>query len=143
MKQAVLIAVASAFSVYDTVAFTVISKSTSSLQRTTSTRNYHHVLRSSKDDLDELRMRREKEILDAGGDPSFLSDEDLIEDVVEEEEDVDMPSMSLLNTAGISEEVANVIGGGESEEEAVAVEAEVVPPFLWDGEYDERAYFDD
>jgi len=148
MKQTLfMLAAVNAFSSFGTTAFMVISKYAAPHQRTTNTHNHNVLmvqnLAASKDDLDEIRMKREDEILAAGGDPSFLTNDNLIEADVEEEEDVDMPSMSLLGMAGVSGVVADIIGDDEGEEEAVKVEAEVVPPFVWDGKYDENAYFDD
>ena len=79
--------------------------------------------------LAERRLEREHEILDMGGDPSFLTDEMLLEDEdapVEEEQEM-MASMPM-----------SLVENDDDEEE----EVEVDEGFLWDGEVDENAYFD-
>lgn len=89
--------------------------------------------------IEEARMEKEKEILDMGGDPFFLTDEDIFDENIEEEEDISMPSMSLLGMSGISGVISEQLGDDEG---GMNEEVEEDPAFLWDGEVDESAYFD-
>lgn len=89
--------------------------------------------------IEEARMEKENEILDMGGDPFFLTDEDIFDENIEEEEDVSMPSMSLLGVSGISGVISEQLGDDEG---GMNEEVEEDPAFLWDGEVDESAYFD-
>lgn len=88
--------------------------------------------------IEEARMEKENEILDMGGDIFFL-DEDIFDESIEEEEDVSMPSMSLLGISGESGVISEQLGDDEG---GMNEEVEEDPAFLWDGEVDESAYFD-
>jgi hypothetical protein len=90
----------------------------------TSSRNVNTCLqaRDPKQNIEDRRIERENEILDIGGDPFFLSDDDVLDEPAEEEEQDAMMSGALHN---------------QKEEEVVKEES-----FLWDGEVDETAYFD-
>ncbi len=92
--------------------------------------------------LNDLRQEREKELLELGGDPFFLTDDDLLEGEIsdEVEDDSSMPSMSLLGAMSAGGGVANMMGAAEAEDEAQDVPSE--PEFEWDGESDDSAYFD-
>lgn len=98
--------------------------------------------RNSKS-LAEIRVEKEKELLEIGGDPFFLTDEDLFEgDEENEEDDESMPSMSLLAMGGISNNLIPDATLEEGVEESEKEDAQGVEEFIWNGEVDESAYFD-
>lgn len=123
-----------------------------------------HVLKPDNDaNLEEIRRAREEELEAMGGDSFFLTDDDLLDNEEEEEADKDgtdmeFPSMSLMGAMNIGGGVASIIsegsgtggalggsllGDGEEEEgddEEIPVSE---PEFLWDGECDDDAYYDD
>jgi hypothetical protein len=83
--------------------------------------------------FEELRMEKENEILDSGGDPFFLTDDFVFEKEPEEEDD-DIPFNGGLS--GLSGGLGSIIGSGFQGESGEFDED------LWNGEEDESAYFD-
>jgi len=83
------------------------------------------------------RDKWEFDLLDTGGDPAFLPDnvdgeDSWYDDAIKEEEEIEMPSMSLLGMAGTPSILTSVVQGeedNESDEE-------------WDGVEIEDAFFD-
>lgn len=112
----------------------VLSSLTSAftVQRTWKSSTSSVAAREPKESIEEKRMEREKEILDMGGDPFFLTDDDLFDEPLEEDED-EFPMMSSSSLMG----VAGSMQQDEEEEEEVDEDR-----FFWDGEVDESAYFD-
>jgi len=107
----------------------------------------------NQDDMsyDERRAEREAEILDMGGDPFFLTDEQLFGDDATSDDDADadedatsFPSMSLLAGMAAPGGVHSIINqeGQEDGGDAPAAK-EVKKEFLWDGNEDDAAHFDD
>lgn len=89
----------------------------------------------------EKRAEREKELLEIGGDPFFLTDDDLLEDdPIEDGESSTVPSLSLLGMSGVSSVITGIATEDGSSVEQDDGQAE--DDFLWDGEVDESAYFD-
>lgn len=95
---------------------------------------------SQKSD-DERKIEREQAIIEAGGDPFFLPDDtdENVEEMVEEEE-VSMPSLTLMGMSAMAGGVVDEIVSGD--EENKIEEEKTDPGWVWDGEYDEDAYFD-
>jgi len=95
--------------------------------------------------------RRAQELDDSGGDSSFLTDDNLVDVDFEADDDDDdddddadaaMPSMTFMAGMAALDGLATGIIEQESDEEEQVVEEESKTKFLWDGEYDEGAYFD-
>jgi hypothetical protein len=84
--------------------------------------------------FEEMRMEKQNEILESGGDPFFLTD-DLVYEKDPEEEDEEIPFNFGL--AGLSGGVSSIIGNGNQGEDDDESDDN-----LWNGEEDESAYFD-
>jgi hypothetical protein len=91
--------------------------------------------------LAEKRAEREKELLEIGGDPFFLTDDDLLEDTrIEEDDDgTTMSSLSLLALSGVGNGITDIAEGGALTQQD---DAQSEDDFEWNGEVDESAYFD-
>jgi len=162
----ILIAVVS---ITDVQGFTVTSTTTSSIAArtvtsTTTTSSCLHVLAPDNENggmsMDEMRQAREEELEAMGGDPSFLTDDNLVEEEKEEKPDTDMdgtdmefPSMSLMGAMNDGGEAASSVLSASGEEGDDAKKSEEIsekeevkepskPKFEWDGTYDEGVYFD-
>ena len=110
--------------------------------------------------MDEMRQAREEELEAMGGDPFFLTDDDLVEEEKEEKPDTDgtdmeFPSMSLMGAMHMNDggEAASSVlsasgkeGDDAKKSEEISEKEEVKEPskpkFEWDGTYDEGVYFD-
>jgi hypothetical protein len=96
-------------------------------------------------DVDYIKREEwSQDLISLGGDPSFLpdgySDEDeWYDDAIDENENFEMPSMSLLGVAGIP---SVVTGKMEEDEEEEDFTTESEDDFEWDGTENEDAYYD-
>ena len=95
---------------------------------------------NSQKSQDEIFQEREQAILEAGGDPFFLQDDEEVEEVIEKEDEVSLPSPTLMGMSAMAGGAVNKIISGQDENKIE--EEKTDPGWEWDGEYDEDAYFD-
>lgn len=110
--------------------------------------NLYTSAENKKGSIDYIKREEwAQDLISLGGDPSFLpegfSDEDeWYEDAIDENESMEMPSMSLLGVAGMPSVVSKVTGKIEDDEEVEEFTSESEDDFEWDGTENEDAYYD-
>lgn len=93
-------------------------------------------LENERNFFEKLKMEKENEILESGGDPFFLT-EDLIYEK-EPEGDSDYNEQFNFGFASIGGGNSNIISSKSSDESQVTP----LDQYVWNGEEDESAYFD-